>query len=132
MLICKLFLRKFIHEITSIITFNCRDNYSDIQQNSTCKVGRAKKKTTKNVRGAREIVFAAIFVSQIICCMFYLKEKQTTFCIIIRRMTTVKGSRAVGIIRQGAGIRQESRFFPKMFTNPGLLLTNVTVYDKPN
>ena len=23
-------------------------------------------------------------------------------------------------------------FFPRMFTNPGVLLTNVTVYDKPN
>ena len=43
MLICKLFLRTFIHEDTSIITFDRRDNYSDIQQNITCKAGSAQK-----------------------------------------------------------------------------------------
>ena len=85
---------------------------------------------TKNTRGAREIAFAAIFISQIICEMFHLKEKQTTFCIIIGRMTTEKGGRAVDILRQGAGIRQA--VFSKMFTNPGILLTNVGVNDKPN
>ena len=42
--------------------------------------------------------------------MFHLKEKQTTFCIIIWRMTTEKGTRTVGILRQDAGIRQVSRF----------------------
>ena len=60
--------------------------------------------------------------------MFHLKEKQTIFCIITRRMTTKKGARSVGKLRQGAG----KPFFPKMFTNPGLLLTNVTVDDTPN
>ena len=43
--------------------------------------------------------------------MFHLKEKETTFCIIIRRMTVEKGARAVGILRHGAGIRQVG--FPK-------------------
>ena len=42
--------------------------------------------------------------------MFHLKEKQTTFCIIIWRMTTEKGARAVGILRQGSGIRQVRHF----------------------
>ena len=42
--------------------------------------------------------------------MFHLKEKQTTFCIIIRRMATEKRTRAVGMLRQKAGIRQVSRF----------------------
>ena len=68
---------------------------------------------TKNASGAREIAFAAIFISQIICWLFHLKEKQTIFCIIIRRMTTEKGARAVGILRQGLGIRQVSSFFPR-------------------
>ena len=44
MLICKILLRKFILEVTSIITFDFRDNYSDIQQNSTCKAGSAQKR----------------------------------------------------------------------------------------
>ena len=52
--------------------------------------------------------------------MFHLKEKQTTFCIIIRRITTVKGSRAICILRQGAGIRQESRFSRKCLQIPVL------------
>ena len=58
----------------------------------------------RNARGGREIAFAAIFISQTICRMFHFKEKQTTFCIIIRRMTIEKGARAAGILRQGAGI----------------------------
>ena len=44
MLISKLLLRKLMHEVTSIITFDCRDNYSDTQQNSMCKVGSAQKR----------------------------------------------------------------------------------------
>ena len=64
--------------------------------------------------------------------MFHLKEKQTTFCIIMRRMTTEKEARAVGNLRQGAGIRQVRHISPRMFTNPGLLLTNVADYDQPN
>ena len=60
--------------------------------------------------------------------MFHLKGKQPTFFITIRRMTTEDGARAVGILGQGAGLRQKIRF-PE---NPGLLLTNVAVYDKPN
>ena len=50
--------------------------------------------------------------------MFHLKEKQTTFCIIIRRMTIEKGARAVGILRQGAGIRQVRRFYRKCLQIP--------------
>ena len=37
-------LRNFIHEVTRIITLDCRDNYSDIQQNSTYKAGSAQKR----------------------------------------------------------------------------------------
>ena len=44
MLICKIFFRKFIHEVTSIITFDCRDIFLEIQQNSTCKAGSAQKR----------------------------------------------------------------------------------------
>ena len=128
MLICKIFLQNFIHEVTTIIIFDCHDNYSDIQQH----VQSGKCSKTQNAREAREIAFAAIFILQIICWMFHLKEKQTTFCIIRRRITKEKGVRANGILRQSAGMRQARHFFPRMFTNPGPLLTNVAVYDKPN
>ena len=43
MLICKIFLRKFIYEVTSIISFDCCDRYSGIQQNSTCQAGSVQK-----------------------------------------------------------------------------------------
>ena len=50
--------------------------------------------------------------------MFHLKEKQTTFCFIIQRITTEKGAIAIGILRQGAGIRQVSRFSQKCLQMP--------------
>ena len=104
MLICKIIsVRKFIHGVASIITFDCRDDYSDIQRNPTRKVGSAKK--TKNALGAREIAFAAVFVTQIIC-----RRNTDDIPIIMRRMSTEKRAIVVGIPRQGAGIRQESQF----------------------
>ena len=38
-----------------------------------------KQTKTQNAREAREIAFAAIFISQLICWMLHWKEKQTTF-----------------------------------------------------
>ena len=35
--------KKYFFEVTSIITFDCCDNHSDIQQSSTCKAGSAHK-----------------------------------------------------------------------------------------
>ena len=43
MLMCEIFLRTFMHEVINIITFDCHDNYSGTQQNSTCKAGSAQK-----------------------------------------------------------------------------------------
>ena len=94
MLIYKIVLRKFIHEVTSIITFDSRDNYLDIHQNSACKAGSAQKRKM-------HVELARLHLQQF---LFHLKEKQATFCTIIRRMTTENGERAVGILRQGSGI----------------------------
>ena len=99
MLICKIFLRKFIHEVTSIITFDCRDNYSDIQENSMCKAGSAQKRKIY-------VELARLHLQQ---CLFHKSFAEcftSSFCIIIWRMTTEKAARAVGILRQCAGIRQ--------------------------
>ena len=77
-----------------------------------------------------------MFVTKNICWMFPLKEKTDNISFIIRRMTTEKTARAVGIPPQGAGMRQVSLFFFFFFfenvINPGLLPTDVAVYDKPN
>ena len=61
------------------------------------RVHSGKCSETKTACGAREIALAAMFISRIACWMFHLKEKQTTFCIIIQRMTTANGTRAIGI-----------------------------------
>ena len=44
MLTCKIFLRKFIHKVSGIISFDCHCYYSDTQQHSTCKLGNARKR----------------------------------------------------------------------------------------
>ena len=44
-----------------------------------------------------------------------LKRKADNIFIIIRRMTTEKRTRAVGIPRQGSGIRQVSYFFRECY-----------------
>ena len=44
MLICKIFLRKFIHTVSGIMSFDCHCYYSDTQQHSTCKLGNAQKR----------------------------------------------------------------------------------------
>ena len=103
MLICKIFLGKFIRVVTSIITFDCRDNYSDIQQNSTCRAESARKRKM-------HVELARMHLHYFTNRLLNVSLKRKTFCIIIRRMTTQKGARAVGILHQGAGIRQVSRF----------------------
>ena len=37
-------MKIYIHEVASIIVFEFHDNYSDIQQNSTCNAGNAQKR----------------------------------------------------------------------------------------
>ena len=44
MLIWKMSLWKFIHEVVSNIPFDCCDNSSDIQQKSTFKAGSGEKR----------------------------------------------------------------------------------------
>ena len=76
MLICKIFLRKFIHEITSIITFDCRDNYSDILQNTTCNMGSAQKRKL-HVELARLHLQHFLFHKSFAECFTYKKNNNT-------------------------------------------------------
>ena len=115
MLISKILLWKFIHEVTSIITFDCCDNYSDTQQSSMCKVGSSQKRKM-------HVELEGLHLQQCFhkhhLLNVSLKRKTDNISIIIRRMTTEKRARAVGIPRQGAGIRQVSHFFPRMLQIP--------------
>ena len=39
---CEIVLQNFTREVTSIITFDCHDNYLEIRQNSLCTTGSTK------------------------------------------------------------------------------------------
>ena len=117
MLISKILLRKFVHEVTidSVIIIQIRSKAPcakwEVLKNEKCTWSLSQKKNH------------LLNVS--------LKRKTDHISIIIQRVTIEKRARAVGIPRQGAGMRQVSHFFENV-TNPGLLPINVAVYDKPN
>ena len=85
----------------------------------SCKTLRAKRELLKNEKytwSSRDCICSNFyFINHLLNVS--LKRKTNNMCFIVRRMTPEKRARAVDILRQGAGIRQESRF-PKMFTNP--------------
>ena len=122
MLISIILLRKLIYEVTSTITFDCHDNYSDTQQNSVCKVGSAQKwKMHAELEG--------IHLQQ---C---LSQKSFAECV------PQKKNRQHFHHHMAYDYRKESKshwyttrkpFFPENVTNPSLLPTNVAVYEKPN
>ena len=126
LLICKIFLGKYIHEVRSSITFDCRDNYSDIQQNSTYKAESAQKRKM-HVELAR-MHLQHFFFPQIVCWMFHLNN-------ILHHHTAYdyrKGSKSRWYTTSRCCYTTSKPFFSRKFTNTGLLLTNVAVYDKPN
>ena len=71
------FLTKFHTWSQKIITFECSDNYSGIQQKFHVQLEKFSK--TQNACGTRDIAFGTNFLSQFIFWMLHLKEKQTTF-----------------------------------------------------
>ena len=127
MLICKIFLWKFLHEVRSILTFDCLDNYSDIQQNSTCKAGSPQKCSWSS--------------RDCICSYFYftnhllnvsLKRKTNNILHHYMAYDYRKGNKSHWYTTTSCWYTTSEPFFPKMFIHPGLLLTAVAVYDKPN
>ena len=75
MLICKIVSRKFIHEVTSIMAFDCRDNYLDIQQDSTRKAGSAQKQKKMHVELARLHLQQFLFHKSLAECFTEKKNK---------------------------------------------------------
>ena len=129
MLICKIFLRKSIHEVTTTITFDCQDNYSDIQQNSTCKAGSAQKRNM-HVELARLHLQQFLFHQSV--AKVSLKRKTNSILHHHTAYDHRKGSKSHLYTTARCWYTTKKPFVPKMFTNPGILLTNVAVYDKPN
>ena len=125
--IYKMFLRELIHEFKSIITYDCRDSYSGTQQNPTCKAGSAQNKKCT--------------CRDCICSNFCLTNH-------LLNVSLKKTNRQFFHHHTAYDYRKESKrrwytiarclyatsqpFCPRMFTYPGLMLTNVAVYDKPN
>ena len=87
MLISKIGLRKFIHEVTSITTFDCRDNYSGTQQNNTCKVGSAQNRKM-HVELERLHLQQCFHKNHLLNVSF--KRQTDNISTIIRHMTTDK------------------------------------------
>ena len=84
-LICKRFLWKFIHEVRNIIIFDWRDNYSGIQQKSTCKAGNAQNCICSNLYLTNYLLNVS------------LKRKTDNIFIILRRMNTEEKARATAM-----------------------------------
>ena len=101
MLICKLFLRTFIHKVSDIIFHDCQVYYSDTEAILQVQIGKCSK--TKNARASRKITSAGNFITQIICSMCHLKEKQKKNSIIIRHVTTEKRPKGIFMLQKGVG-----------------------------
>ena len=129
MLICKIFLGKCIREVTSIITFDCCDNYSDIQQNSTSKVESAQKRKM-HVELARMHLQHFLFHKSFVECS--LKRKTINILHYHTAYDYRKGSKSRWYATSRYWYTTSKPFFTRKFTNTGLLLTNVAVHDKPN
>ena len=123
MLIHKIFLRNFIHEVTSIITFDCRDNYSDIQQNCS--------KTKKCTWSSRDCSCSTFYFTNHLLNVS-LKRKTNNLLHNHTEYDCRKGSKSHWYTTARCWYTTWNPVFPKMFTYPGLLLINVAVYDKPN
>ena len=96
---------------------------------------RGKCSKTTNARGAREIAFAIFFFHTNHLLNVSLKRETDNISIIIGHMTTNKRAIAVDTCVYTTArcwYTTSKPLFPRMFTNPGLLLTKVAVYDKPN
>ena len=130
MLICKIFLRSFIHEVTRIITYDCRNNYSDIRQNSTCKSESAQK-NAKCTWSSRDIICSNFYFTNHLLNVS-LKRKTNNILHHHTAYDNRKGSKSQRYTTARCWFTTSKTFFLRMFTNPGLLLTNVAVYDKPN
>ena len=129
MLICKIFLRKFIHEVTSIITF-----YWLIIIQIISKAPRAKWEVLQNETCTRSSRVC-------ICSKFYftihllnVSRKRITNNILHHHTAYDyrKGCKSRWYTTARVWYTTSKPFFSRMFTNPYFLLTNVAVYDKPN
>ena len=131
MLICKILLRNSIHEVTNIITYDCRDNYSGIKQ-SRCAQKRKIYVELERLHLQRFLshIYHLLNVSlktktdnmsiTIRCTTtdVSLKTKTDNMSITIRCTTTEERVRGVDVLLQGAGIRQVSHFFRECLQIP--------------
>ena len=118
----KLFIGKFIHKISGIISFDCHCSYADTQQHSTRKLGNVQKRKLHVQQNRR--ISAGIFITPIICSMFHLKEKQKTFPSLYGMWLQKR--------EQKEFLCYKKVLVDDKKTNPRFLLANVAVHDKTN
>ena len=126
---CKICLQKFIHEVTCIIKFDCLDNYSYIQQTSTCKAGSAK--TMKCTWSSRDWICSTFYFTNHLLNAS-LKRKTINILHHHTAYDYRKESKSRWYTTARCWHTTSKPVFLKIFTIPGLLPTNVAVYYKPD
>ena len=128
-IICKLFSWKFIHEVSSIINFDCRDNYSGIQQNFLCKAGSSQN-SKMHVELKRSHVQQFLSRKSYAECFTKKQKRQHYHQHVEHDYRRESKNHWYASARCWCTIHKQC--FLRLFANPCFLLTNVTVYDKLN
>ena len=81
-------LRKFVHKVSGIISFDCYCYYSDTQQHSTFKLGNAQKRKM-------HVQLESIHLLNV-----SLKIKTENFFITIRHVTTEKRAKGIFMLQK--------------------------------
>ena len=100
MLICKICLRKLMHKVSDIISFDCPCYFLDTQQHSTCKLGNAQK---RKMHVQLESLHMQKFLSHDHLLYVSLKRKSENISIIIWHVTTEKGAKGIFMLQKGVG-----------------------------
>ena len=101
-LICRILLWNFIHEVKSIITFEFSDNYSGIQQNSTCN-DMESAQIAKCMWSSRDCICSNFCLTTHLLNAS-IKRKTGNISTIVRRITTAERARTVGMLQQYVSI----------------------------
>ena len=94
--IYRIFSWKFIHEVSSTITSEFSDNYSGIQQNSTCNMESAQKRKMHLKLQRLPLQHSFLLTTHLLHVS--LQRKTDNIFTIIRRMDTAERARAVGLL----------------------------------
>ena len=129
MSICKIFLRKFIHKASGIISFDCHCYYSDNQQHSTCKLENAQK---RKMHMQLERLHLQDILSHKSFAQCFTKKKNRKHFHSYTACDYRKESKTRVYATKNCWLTTRKPFFTKMFKNQRFLLAKVAVHDETN